>query len=54
MQGISYRHCTLLQRGDGWRYEQDKEVGPRTRVGLSLRYEPTAIAGGFSSHTHSR
>ncbi|MHB8317804.1 MAG: RNA-guided endonuclease IscB [Acidimicrobiales bacterium] len=54
MQGISYRHCMLLQRGDGWGYEQDKEVGPRTRVGLSLRYEPTAIAGGFSSHTHSR
>jgi hypothetical protein len=52
VQGISYRHCTLLQRADGWGYEQDKEVGPRTRVGLSLRYEPTAKAGGNSSHTH--
>ncbi|NNN13570.1 MAG: HNH endonuclease [Acidimicrobiaceae bacterium] len=51
MQGISHRHCTLLQRGDGWGYEQRKEVGPVARVGLSL---PTAKAGGFSSHTHSR
>ena len=22
IQGISYRHCTLLQRGDGYRYHQ--------------------------------
>lgn len=51
VQGISYHHCVLLQRGDGWGYEQDKEVGPTARVGLSL---PTAKAGGFSSHTHSR
>ena len=51
MQGISHRHCTLLQRGDGWGCEQRKEVGPVARVGLSL---PTAKAGGFSSHTHSR
>ncbi|NNN11361.1 MAG: HNH endonuclease [Acidimicrobiaceae bacterium] len=51
LQGISHRHCTLLQRGDGWGYEQRKEVGPVARVGLSL---PTAKAGGFSSHTHSR
>ena len=51
MQGISHRHCTLLQRGDGWGDEQRKEVGPVARVGLSL---PTAKAGGFSSHTHSR
>ena len=51
VQGIRYRHCTLLQRGDGWGYEHRKEVGPTARVGLSL---PTAKAGGFSSHTHSR
>jgi 5-methylcytosine-specific restriction endonuclease McrA len=51
VQGISYRHCVLLQRGDGWGYEQRKEVGPTARVGLSL---PTAKAGGISSHTHFR
>ena len=51
MQGISYRHCTLLQRADGWGYKQDKEVGPKARVGLSHR---RAEAGGFSSHTHFR
>ena len=51
VQGIRYRHCTLLQRGDGWGYEHRKEVGPTARVGLSL---PTAKAGGFSSHTRVR
>ena len=51
MQGISYRHCTRLQRADGWGYKQDKEVGPKARVGLSHR---RAEAGGFSSHTHFR
>ena len=51
MQEISHRHYTLLQREDGWGYEQRKEVGPTARVGLSL---PTAKAGGISSHTHFR
>ncbi len=50
VQGIGYRHCTLLQRSGGWGYEQRKEVGPTARVVLSL---PTAKAGGFSSHTQS-
>ena len=49
MQGISYRHCALLQRGDGWEYGQRKEAGPTARVGLSLT---TPKGGGFSSHTH--
>ncbi len=49
VQGINYRYCALLQRGDGWEYERDNEVGPLARVGLSL---PTAEAAGFLSHTH--
>ncbi|MHB8290345.1 MAG: RNA-guided endonuclease IscB, partial [Acidimicrobiales bacterium] len=49
MQGISYRHCALLQRGDGWEYGQRKEAGNTARVGLSLT---TPKGGGFSSHTH--
>ena len=49
VQGINYRYCALLQRGDGWEYERDNEVGSLARMGLSL---PTARAAGFSSHTH--
>jgi hypothetical protein len=26
VQGISHRHCTLLQRGDGWEYGHREEV----------------------------
>ena len=51
MQEISHRHYTLLQREDGWGYEQRKEVGPVARVGLSF---PTDNAGGFSSRNQSR
>ena len=50
VQGISYRHCTLLQRGDGWEYGHREEVrasGPSGAIPLR------AEAVGFSSHTHS-
>ncbi len=50
VQGFSYRYCTLLQRSDGWGYEQRKEAGPLARVGLSHR---RAEAEGNSSHTRS-
>ncbi len=51
VQGISYRHCTLLQRGDGWGYEHREEA---LAFGPSGTIPPTAEARGCSSHTHSR
>jgi len=49
VQGISYRHCTRVQRGDGYGYQQQQsntEAG-RGRASHDALCLPTAEAGGF-------
>ncbi|MHB1918666.1 MAG: RNA-guided endonuclease IscB, partial [Acidimicrobiales bacterium] len=53
VQGISHRHCTLLQRGDGWEYGHREEVRASGPSGPSGTIPPRTRAVGFSSHTDS-
>jgi len=49
VQGISHRHCTRVQRGDGYGYQQQQsntEAG-RGRASHDALCLPTAEAGGF-------
>jgi 5-methylcytosine-specific restriction endonuclease McrA len=53
VQGISYRHCTRVQRGDGYGYQQQQsntEAG-RGRASHDALCLPTAEAGGFSRNS---
>lgn len=49
VQGISHRHCTRVQRGDGYGYQQQQsntDAG-RGRAAHDALCIPTAEAGGF-------
>jgi 5-methylcytosine-specific restriction endonuclease McrA len=48
VQGISHRHCKVLQRGDGYGYQQQsKPDAGRDRASHDALCLPTAKAGGF-------
>jgi hypothetical protein len=51
VQGISHRHCTRVQRGDGYGYgyqqQQNNTDAGRGRAAHDALCLPTAKAGGF-------
>ena len=48
VQGISHRHCTRVQRGDGYGYQQQQSnTAGRGRASHDALCLPTAEAGGF-------
>jgi len=49
VQGISHRHCKVLQRGDGYGYQQQSNTDARRdRASHDALCLPTAKAGGFT------